>query len=839
MASLADNIRNNQKVMTRGPGGQLVEETQESIQDLSKKAGLPAPPITAAGASAIGANLDQTKMQGTPAQKTAALNLSAQAAPDQKLSDAQRRQKVRTQATDQESQRIEKSENLQNLGGLGDRVNNLINVQKNNLQNQQAQSRVANSLTGASGQLTSDQAAIAKPLLEQLAADPTNMQLQLEVNKALGYDSTRQLSPAEINNLYASANQSISAAGAAGLQNNVTALDLINQGDLGYDQNQLAELLGVPAEQVGAMSVQQIQDQINKVMTDEFSGTNQLDQQAQSGQLGSAERGAARQAAREASAVGTRSSEADFQSLEKQIQNADQVQFNGQVMSVEQMLSDDNISSTITDYLNAAPDSPQRIQLEKTEPALVDFIKKNELILGDAAKSLSQGADQFQTLQSTNKQTATMGGLLSDNLVSQLIPGFNELSAQNLDPNSIPVLAVAQNLSGPDKQAYAQNLGQVTAQFPEAVNELKDLDPNELTQLDLANPNGRWNQYVDQQRRYQDIMNTPDDDINALLGKIYDTGPNQDYDAALKQNAAQSVLGLSKPNKSLDMIDSDHDGKPDSPAAIKARMVSGTPSLRDAISGKSVVQDQIAFQNNEPIRNVDTKVRQEQSVAGNKDAIRSSLASRLSEVASDGIIDSNDLSTAYSRSYKTLADTSLKEQQQELSFLLKNASLDPQAKQTVAELQKRNIQNITGKLLNGYNERSTDFWSDKLDKAVNPAEKKTLMNSLSAQIKELEASAKQSMFYNQEDVSGRVSELESLRDSIQNSLSKNVKPNPTTKGFNTGTNDRGQTPQAKKSNIANMYLSGAGAGVTDLRNAGFSDAEIAELNKQKANKSGR
>lgn len=234
MPSLAEKMEANKKKLVRGPGGQLVEEGQESIQDLTTKAGLPVPPITPVGQAGIGANPDQMKMAGTPAQKDAAIQIAQ--APTENLQDVMRRQQVRTEAIAPELQKIEKSENLKNLGGLGDRVNDFINAQRTKLVQQSVGLQTAETAQKVSGG-AADMATL-KPLLQQLQADPSNMELQLQVNRALGYDASRQLSPAEVSGLYRSAVDSIAQSGAETIDNDLNVDDLTQTPEFGYDKQQ-------------------------------------------------------------------------------------------------------------------------------------------------------------------------------------------------------------------------------------------------------------------------------------------------------------------------------------------------------------------------------------------------------------------------------------------------------------------------------------------------------------------------------------------------------------------------------------------------------------------------
>ena len=147
MPTLAETLNQNQQntQLTRGAGGVLAQSQAPtapgqtpppppSISQLSGQQGLATQPTTALGAALIGANPDQAKMAGGPAQLSAIANQQqAQQAPQQDLATSLRQQQTRTQATGQEQQTMQKSQDMQNLGGLGDRVTNFINAQRQKL----------------------------------------------------------------------------------------------------------------------------------------------------------------------------------------------------------------------------------------------------------------------------------------------------------------------------------------------------------------------------------------------------------------------------------------------------------------------------------------------------------------------------------------------------------------------------------------------------------------------------------------------------------------------------------------------------------------------------------
>lgn len=591
MPSLADTLQQNKNslVTTRDANGNLVQQGPQGVQQLAANAGLPAPPVTAAGTAAIGGTPDQQKMAGTPQQKQAALTIAQQ--PQQNLQTALREGQARTQQTGAEQAETQKSQSLKDLGQMGDRVNDFINSQRAKLTTAAngpgVQVSAQSAGTNAAGQqqdLTSVQ-----PLLSQLRADPTNQQLMLQVNKALGYDVNTQLDPSQINQLYQDSTSAIAAGGAGVVDDKLTVAQLTQDPKFGYTTQQLSGLLGIPEDQLSGMNVAQIHDQVSKVMTDEFNKSQQLGQQAQSTELGGAQRAQAASLGREASATGIRATEDDFKKLNTSIANADQVSFGGKQMSVEDMLSNDNISKTITDYINSAPGSAARTQLEKTEPGLVDFINKNQAVLADAASKLSAGAQTFQETQAANKQLSTFGGSqISDDLMSKLVPGWGQLSADKLTVGASPVLAQIdsiRNQKGDEAAAAAvEALNTAQKQDPSLADQMSGLSEQQIHSLDIGNPNGLLAQW--QKAKADAVANQaitdPGDALKKMTGDTTMTVPKMEE--LIAQNTAAGTLGFGPQYKSP--ITVGKDGHIDTDSVVQSIRGTGVPSLQDALGGK-------------------------------------------------------------------------------------------------------------------------------------------------------------------------------------------------------------------------------------------------------------
>lgn len=609
MALLADKLRK------RGPDGALTEETPEEIQSLSGQMGLQAPPITPLGAAALGANPHQQKMMGAPNQKQAALTL-ATTPPSSSLQDALRRAQPRTQATSQEQGTKQKSEELQNLGGLGDRVSDFIEIQRKKLADQAAQA--TNTQTGvavqAQDQFQGKDVSGVKSLLDQFRRDPSNQQLLLQVNEALGYDVNKQLSPQEVDQLYESAVNSISRGGAGNVDNDLTVDDLTGMPNFGYTPEQLSQLLNVPAAEIGKYSVGQLRAALDAEAAAEFSRTSGLEQQATSGQLGIAERGLARQGTREMSRVGVRSTEADVAQLEQQIQNADQVQFGGKSYKVDDLLKDDTISGIISEYMNSAPNSDTRKQLEQTEPSLIQFIQKNQKVLQDASTQMQAGATEFGSIQTSNKelQTAPFGGMkLDDSIAAALIPGFGKLQSSRVNPNSVPLLKYANTIGTTNGLALANELNTQISHDPSFADELKGINENHLAALGIEKNGEYWRNYKRQKEQYQTFQSLDPQNVDQLVSTMVGgvTGAG-DAQSKLSRNYAQDLVFGGHAGVSPSIVDLNGDGRIDSGADLKSRLLEANPKadLAKAAANKSSVFEKQAIPPAKPMNDIQTSI---------------------------------------------------------------------------------------------------------------------------------------------------------------------------------------------------------------------------------------
>lgn len=589
MASLQDIVKKNKRLV-KGPGGVLTEETPESVQSLAGQFGLPAAPIDPQSTVAIGGNAHQAKMAGTPNQVQNAIRSAND--PSQRLSDATRTADVRTQQTHAEKAKSEKSQALQDLGQLGDRVHGFIEAQRQKLaQAAPVQQEVAVEESQITG-LPSDPASLTalKNDLATFRQNPNDMQALLRINTTLGRAANSVLRPDEVGQLFQSAVDAITKGGADVIDNSLDVDDLMALGNFPYDAAQLEELLGVPRTEVGKYSVGQLRQALEAAAQAEFQNTAALEQQATSGLLGAAERGEARGQAREASRTGVRSTEQDIQNLERQIENADQVMFAGQVVPVDQLLRDDVVSQTISDFFK----SPEaRARLEATEPQLVEFIRKNEALLSEAAKQMQAGASEFGDIQQDNQALATVGSQAIDPaLMAAVVPGYGQLSADRIDPSKHPFLAHIASLPADKAEAFVAGSTQLATNplTKDVVPELASLSDAELSALQLQRgaDSPAVKKLLANREMKQKLNNLAGEDpavaVQTLTGGQY-TDPGQLQDAIVN-NMAASVLGLGGADTST--WDGDRDGRLDSIDSLINKAQASTPgaTLKGILSGQ-------------------------------------------------------------------------------------------------------------------------------------------------------------------------------------------------------------------------------------------------------------
>lgn len=587
MATVLDKVKAGRKNLVKGPGGVLQEET-EDLQSLAGKTGLAAPPTTALGASLIGANPDQQKMAGSPAQMESAMRLSLDSGGAQTLAEADRRRQTRTQTTGAERSEMRRGQALEGLSDVDTRVQQLIDTKIAEATPKTGVVPTAASSDTAVAPIEDQKLRAAQPLLAEAFELAKNNQvipadLMLRLNEAFGRDPNSVLAPAEISQLYVTATEAVARQGADAIQNSLTVSDLAAMPNFGYDLGTLSSLLGVPTNQLKKASVAELQALIDQAGTRFFGSVEALEQQAGSGNLGEAERQLARQSLREASATGIRATEADFQKLEQAIADAEEVEFGGKNYKIEELLKDETVSSLIKDYLE---NSEVRAELLKTEPAFAAWIDKHSQLFKNAVKSIETAATSFGELQKQNKEFTQA---FPESLVKHVFPDAGGMSAESLSKSKKPIVQFYNTLKGADKGAFSANLTALVQAVPGIEKELANLTTKDLKALDLGKQTAEgMRKYIESVNAARALANLDSKNPDALIAAV--TGGKysgvKELETALRQNNALKLMGFPQPLNLF--FDANGDGVFDGTKKL-AELVgksSKAPTLKDFLAGK-------------------------------------------------------------------------------------------------------------------------------------------------------------------------------------------------------------------------------------------------------------
>lgn len=538
--------------------GQYKEITDEELQNLSQSQGMQQPPTSPIAANMIGASTDAAKMAGTPAQRISARNT---------LQTAQRQEQA-TAPTQQSKQTNQQGTQLQQTyGDLQPRVQNLISkylTPPSSAPVPQAGAQISQSALTGLNLSPEDSTAVSATIQKGLqnSASLTNADWQLLSQKA-GITDLTHLSNfvdtgATTQNAVASqvSDQAL-AKDAKIADNDITALGL---------------------DPITA-TIQQVQQAVQNQIQDEFSQVNAAKQQALNPNLGPQERMAAMQQLKNLGASGVFATDQEMQGLKSTVDSADIINFNGQPMSVKDLLSDKNISDTVSHYLM---DPDFAAELKKNNPDFASFIDSNSNALKDLTTKLDSAGSTVQEAINYNKAIGqTAGGNLSADVTKTLFPESSNFQSTKIDRDSVPVFKNFLNnekVSGPAKQELVGFLND----HPDMAEEFKDLSPDEIKRLGMEDPNSSsWQSFRNFRAAYDTFHNTNPQDmpVNDILNKIFGT-------EGLSLNDVNTAISEHKLNKS----DFDVDGNgtvTGQDIALMAKKDFGSGSLNDYLSGKA------------------------------------------------------------------------------------------------------------------------------------------------------------------------------------------------------------------------------------------------------------
>lgn len=507
MASLADTIKLN--------SGNLAQSSSEELAALSGRSAAPSSPMET---GVIGGNPDQAKMAKTPNQQTSAIRQAIQGTND--LNTAQRQKQVSGQASEGQQSQLDKANQLKGLNSLESRVSNLTN-----------QLIAENSQTGQVAGLTADSTdAETKALLDRIKTNPADTAAILALNKKLGKsDANSMLTADQILSQFGDTESLIAKQVGDNVGQALTAGKLPIQ-DMGFNSPaELAGALGIDEQALTGMSIPDLIKQINQVVQTEFQTTSALQSKANDLRLGAAERAEARKQLRDMGAIGVTSAESDIDKLADQIADADQVEFMGKKVAVGDLLGNEYMSGVVANYLDGLddttgiPNSEFSKELEKTQPELVSFIKKNKTALDAAKSQISSSVKALADQQVKNQAigTSSTGEKLSDDIMKKMFPDWGSMRDAPYDTSKYPLLSILKdpNTTGAQANSLVKFANETSTKWPEMVNELSSMSRSQLAALGALGDTNAYNKFasaMDEASKIRSMKNP--DDMAVLLG---------------------------------------------------------------------------------------------------------------------------------------------------------------------------------------------------------------------------------------------------------------------------------------------------------------------------------
>ena len=364
----------------------------------------------------------------------------------------------------------------------------------------------------------------------------------------------------------------------------VTVGNLFSNGQFaeqsGLSQPELAELLGIDEVKLSELTVPELNDQIRLIEQEEFARVEELRNVASDPSSSASERRQARQLLNDLGAAGVVASEADVDQLIQKVDEADTLTFGDEVISVEDFLSDENLSNLTREYLDADEETQAKFS-EKYGSDFTNFIQQHQAALEAASDQLDDLNTEVDTIQEENEALGEVEGLgkLDSELLESIIPGYGGFTFDRLE--APPILEAINNpaVSQVERQRIADSLSELNDLSPELAQLVADYSIEDLKSLGaLDEKSQEWNDHVQFLKTdYQlDNLDPEDPDYSRLVVESYFEGGAVSYEdvqnqlniynqlggnsKSVNQETGQVTNHINERPAALDLFDSDGDG---------------------------------------------------------------------------------------------------------------------------------------------------------------------------------------------------------------------------------------------------------------------------------------
>lgn len=552
--------------------GQLSKTSTEEMSALASKSNQMTTPQDPMSGAALGGTPQQAAMSGSRASLRAQIRQSM----DLTASKRQGQGIAGDQTAAEEAKK--KADQLQtSMGQLDTRVQNLVDAKLKEASPAPVEAKLKINQASIPQSLGAEQKASLQAALEKLAAGgltPAESNKAIyDVNMALGKTGTSLLSADDVNKMFMQGDQQIGDALKAGMANTLKMsqvsydqIQLKNPDGSPMSKEQLANTLGLDVASMDNMSVSDFMGKLNDWRQKTLTRTQQLQNDATNPLLGPAERQEARMQMRGAGATGLRTAEESVADLKDQIKTAEQVRFNGQDVSVENLLKDESLAGIVRGYLND-PNSPESQKLKQNEPGLAQWVEANKAGLDKLSAGVSQAQVDFGKLQQEYKDLAnTSAGVLNKDQMAAL--GLDPSKVVSELPQKPAILEMLNDKSNRAAEVAAANLYKAIGDLHKLdkdlggnnLAELRGMSRQEIEKLGLTDK-AQVDNYVNHARDMALLTAVPDG------RKAVETALNMSISEAnqkLVDTQLKKELGLISDTPSiLSLLDTNGDGKID------------------------------------------------------------------------------------------------------------------------------------------------------------------------------------------------------------------------------------------------------------------------------------
>ncbi len=413
-------------------GGQLLSVTDETLAQRLDRQGLPQT-VQPGQAAALGATPKQADMAGVPLRKKPILE--AQVGKEETLMGRQRLQEARTQATADEQAAQARGEQMRLLGSLQGRVQDFVSGQFKGVSVEEGGEPTAlgqglvkqTPLEDALGfTKDTDPAAYQKAadILQKFSANASNQdvaeQALIEL-QAAGVDYTKAKSLLDLTS------KATGQTVAANIADTVLLRD-VGVEELGFDSmDEVAELLGMSAEEVGAMDMNEVSDKVDDIRQAEFTKIQGLKAELASTPVGSLQRQVLIRQLRDLGSVGVTGLEQQIKTTAEEIDTADTVQLGEYEFEVSELLDDEELSDMIQDWLVSDEDEREKMLPAAEFKGLTDWLVANEAALKDVAGDITETTEKLEEAQASYADMSKLaeGVTIGNDVLALYMDGYD------------------------------------------------------------------------------------------------------------------------------------------------------------------------------------------------------------------------------------------------------------------------------------------------------------------------------------------------------------------------------------------------------------------------------